>query len=123
MRSLLVLLTVLLTGALCAPASADDGAGHAGATAAGLMGAAVPLGPARAAELARVQAWAHAAALRVDVPERALEAYGAAEVRITRERPGCHLGWNTLAGSGTSSRCTAPRAAAGCSPTGRPTGP
>ena len=34
------------------------------------------------------------------VPARALQGYGYAEIVLHSETPGCHLGWNTLAGIG-----------------------
>jgi len=43
---------------------------------------------------------ATAVAARVDVPARALVAYGSAEVRLHTALPGCHLSWVSLAGIG-----------------------
>jgi hypothetical protein len=37
---------------------------------------------------------------RVDVPTRALMAYGNAELLLSDAKPGCHLSWTTLAGLG-----------------------
>jgi len=34
----------------------------------------------------------------IDVPARALQAYGNAQNIVAREQPGCHLSWTTLAG-------------------------
>ncbi len=34
----------------------------------------------------------------IDVPARALQAYGNAQDLVAREQPGCHLSWTTLAG-------------------------
>jgi membrane-bound lytic murein transglycosylase B len=37
----------------------------------------------------------------VDIPTRALEAYGSAEIALAQVKPGCHLTWTTLAGIGS----------------------
>ena len=37
---------------------------------------------------------------RNDIPRRALAAYAGAALALTEEKPGCHLGWNTLAAIG-----------------------
>ena len=42
--------------------------------------------------------WAHDLAAGTDIPARALEAYGLAELVERRSDPGCHLSWVTVAG-------------------------
>lgn len=44
--------------------------------------------------------WVAATAESMEIPPRALEAYAGAALRQRAERPGCGLGWNTLAGIG-----------------------
>ena len=44
--------------------------------------------------------WVTQVAGRTDIPERALQAYATAASRMSLERPGCGIGWNTLAGIG-----------------------
>lgn len=44
--------------------------------------------------------WAHRTAARTDVPERALRAYGNAELVLRRVQPKCQLSWATLAAIG-----------------------
>ncbi len=55
-------------------------------------GSAVPAG------LSPYSAWAASLAKVIDVPARALQAYGNAQNVVAREQPGCHLSWTTLAG-------------------------
>ena len=43
-------------------------------------------------------AWAGALARVIDVPARALQAYGNAQNLVAQQQPGCHLSWTTLAG-------------------------
>jgi membrane-bound lytic murein transglycosylase B len=45
-------------------------------------------------------AWLDRIAAATGIPRRALAAYGGAALRLEAERPGCHLGWTTLAGIG-----------------------
>jgi membrane-bound lytic murein transglycosylase B len=45
-------------------------------------------------------AWVRTVAAKAGIPAPALRAYADAEIRLGREQPGCHLGWNTLAGIG-----------------------
>ena len=47
-----------------------------------------------------LRTWATRVATRVDVPARALMAYGNAELALRSTQPGCHLSWATLAGIG-----------------------
>lgn len=47
-----------------------------------------------------LRTWATRVAGRVDVPARALMAYGNAELVLRTTQPGCHLSWATLAGLG-----------------------
>ncbi|MGW4241379.1 C40 family peptidase [Nocardia sp. NPDC004722] len=49
-------------------------------------------------ELEPLRAWAQVRAEKYDIPVRALQAYGFATMLIEKARPGCHLGWTTLAG-------------------------
>ncbi len=43
-------------------------------------------------------AWAVALSRVIDVPARALQAYGNAQNLVAQQQPGCHLSWTTLAG-------------------------
>lgn len=45
-------------------------------------------------------AWAARVGAAVGVPATAMTAYGAAELKMAKAQPGCHLSWNTLAGIG-----------------------
>jgi len=47
-----------------------------------------------------VAAWAAGVSGATGIPARALQGYGYAEIVLHSETPGCHLGWNTLAGIG-----------------------
>lgn len=47
-----------------------------------------------------LRTWASSVAARIDVPARALMAYGNAELVLRTTQPGCHLSWATLAGLG-----------------------
>ncbi len=47
-----------------------------------------------------LRTWADRVAGAVDVPARALMAYGNAELVLRSTQPGCHLSWATLAGIG-----------------------
>ncbi|MEJ3652444.1 lytic murein transglycosylase [Actinomycetes bacterium KLBMP 9759] len=53
------------------------------------------LGPAT-----NVAAWAAEMSARTTIPQRALQAYGAAEIAQRKARPSCRLSWATLAGIG-----------------------
>lgn len=44
--------------------------------------------------------WVAETAERLGIPQRALAAYAGASIAMSREAPGCGLGWNTLAGIG-----------------------
>ncbi|MGH3439937.1 MAG: lytic murein transglycosylase [Sciscionella sp.] len=44
--------------------------------------------------------WAHLVAQATDIPQRALLAYGSAELAMRDSEPSCHLSWATLAGIG-----------------------
>ena len=59
----------------------------------GARGSVIP-----AAGLSPYSAWAAALSRVIDVPARALQAYGNAQNMVAREQPGCHLSWTTLAG-------------------------
>lgn len=58
----------------------------------------VPRGSAVPAGLSPYSAWAASLAKVIEVPARALQAYGNAQNVVAREQPGCHLSWTTLAG-------------------------
>ena len=58
----------------------------------GAQGSVIPAG------LSPYSAWAVAVSRVIDVPARALQAYGNAQNMVAREQPGCHLSWTTLAG-------------------------
>ena len=45
-------------------------------------------------------AWVSTMAGRTGIGEIALQAYGSATIRLTKEQPACRLGWTTLAGIG-----------------------
>ncbi|QZN86853.1 lytic murein transglycosylase [Cellulomonas sp. C5510] len=45
--------------------------------------------------------WAERIAARTGIPVRAVLAYGAADLAVDAEQPGCGLGWNTLAAIGS----------------------
>ncbi len=45
-------------------------------------------------------AWVHTIAAKTGIPDRAVEAYANATLRLAEERPGCRLSWPTLAGIG-----------------------
>lgn len=45
-------------------------------------------------------AWAATVSAATGIPARAVQGYGYAEIVLRTETPGCHLGWNTLAGIG-----------------------
>lgn len=45
-------------------------------------------------------AWVSRTARAAGIPEPAVLAYGAAQLSLAAEQPGCHLSWNTLAGLG-----------------------
>lgn len=53
------------------------------------------VGPPQAAR------WASELAPRIGIPPVALAAYGAVELELAREHPGCHLSWVALAGIGS----------------------
>ncbi|MEC5185754.1 membrane-bound lytic murein transglycosylase B [Cryobacterium sp. MP_3.1] len=55
--------------------------------------------PAPVAVLAEAS-WLAATAHSTGIPERALAAYAGAAIELDANRPGCHLGWNTLAAIG-----------------------
>ena len=46
------------------------------------------------------QNWLTQVAMRTQIDPRALQAYSTAELAQTRDEPGCHLSWNTLAAIG-----------------------
>lgn len=67
----------------------------AGATAPALAGSvSTPIGDQVSPE------WIATTAASAGIPERAVRAYAGATLVLARERPGCHLGWTTLAAIG-----------------------
>lgn len=58
----------------------------------------LPTPPPRPADA--LSGWAGRVASVTDVPLVAAQAYGYAQLLLQREKPGCHLGWTTLAGIG-----------------------
>ena len=61
--------------------------------------AAPPAGASRVAP-AVDPAWVRTIAAKTGIPDRALEAYANATLRLADEQPGCRLSWPTLAGVG-----------------------
>lgn len=57
------------------------------------------LGDGRIADLA-ASSWVARTAAVTAIPTRVLTAYAGASLRMARARPGCGIGWNTLAGIG-----------------------
>ncbi|MEO9221660.1 MAG: murein transglycosylase [Mycobacteriaceae bacterium] len=58
----------------------------------------VPRGSTVPAGLSPYSAWAASMSKLMDIPARALQAYGNAQNILAREQPGCRLSWTTLAG-------------------------
>jgi hypothetical protein len=54
--------------------------------------------PARGGARPTLASWADGIAGRVDVPARALQAYGIADLAVKQEQPDCNLSWVTIAG-------------------------
>ncbi|GAA4863720.1 lytic transglycosylase domain-containing protein [Actinomycetospora straminea] len=54
--------------------------------------------PAGGAAPTSLADWAEGIASRVDVPARAVQAYGVADLAVKAEEPGCNLSWVTIAG-------------------------
>ena len=54
--------------------------------------------PAAGAGRTTLASWASSVASRIDVPARALQAYGTAELAVRQSDPSCHLSWVTIAG-------------------------
>ena len=84
-----------------APGTAAPGTAAPGTAAPGTAApdpAPVPRGSAVPAGLSPYSAWAASVSKVIDVPARALQAYGNAQNIVAREQPGCHLSWTTLAG-------------------------
>ena len=70
----------------------------------GLPEAPAPLEPKAAPTVAPIEVtpkFAGKIAKNTGIPPRAAQAYLAAAGRVAKERPGCKLGWNTLAGIGS----------------------
>ena len=84
-----------------APGTGAPGTGPLGTAAPGTATpdpAPVPRGSAVPAGLSPYSAWAVSMSKLMDVPARALQAYGNAQNIVAREQPGCRLSWTTLAG-------------------------
>lgn len=88
--------------AVAASVSATTASGGA-AEAGGPASAAAPAlaRPRASAPTARIdRRWAEVVAARTGIPARAIVAYASAALTLAEERPGCGLGWNTVAGIG-----------------------
>ncbi len=84
-----------------APRTAAPGTAAPGTAALGTAApdpAPVPRGSVVPAGLSPYSAWAAGMSKVIDVPARALQAYGNAQNIVAREQPGCRLSWTTLAG-------------------------
>jgi len=55
-------------------------------------------GPASSSGRATLASWATSLARNIDVPARALQAYGIADLALRQQQPGCKLSWVTVAG-------------------------
>ena len=55
-------------------------------------------GPAQSPARTTLAGWADSLARRIDVPARALQAYGIADLSMRQTDPGCNLSWVTVAG-------------------------
>ena len=55
-------------------------------------------GPASSPGRATLASWANSLARNIDVPARALQAYGIADLAIRQQQPDCKLSWVTVAG-------------------------
>lgn len=67
----------------------------------GVTNTSSPPAPAVPALLAPDPAWVANVAIATGIPDRAIQAYAAAELTISAEDPACGLGWNTLAAIGS----------------------
>lgn len=85
--------------------------GLPGALPGGLAGAGLPqaaprpgappaAAPGAAGAMASLVTWSQQLAGATDIPPRALQAYGLADLIMRRVAPGCHLSWVTVAGLG-----------------------
>lgn len=59
-----------------------------------------PVDRPHASDATELKQWSRQVAGLTDIPTRALEAYGLAEMWMRSEAPECHLSWTTLAGIG-----------------------
>ena len=104
-----VALTVLLVGGLgylvlrFGGTAEPGGSGRLSLRPAPPAAARPALRPSRSQTRARVlvdPGWVARTATATGIPAPALRAYADAQLQVTAARPGCHLGWNTLAGIG-----------------------
>ncbi len=93
--------TVIASAPLGSAARGDEGPGAR-------LGALDPADAPGAAEMSGADGdgrridpdWVRRVSADTGIPERAMHAYAEAAARVSREQPGCGLGWNTLAGIG-----------------------
>jgi membrane-bound lytic murein transglycosylase B len=87
-------LIALAVSAITALSALVGGGGGPAVVEPPVVAAAAPPGGARPT----MASWANGIASRVDIPARALQAYGVADLALKLERPGCHLSWATIGG-------------------------
>lgn len=61
---------------------------------------AAPVDRPHASDAAELRAWSRRVAALTDIPARAVQGYGLAEMWMRSEAPSCELSWSTLAGIG-----------------------
>lgn len=102
-------LTLILTIGITRPEAADaERSPLAAATrpqpnaAVPARGVAAPVDRLHASDAAELRAWSRQTAVRTQIPARAVQAYGLAEMWMRSESPRCALSWSTLAGIGSA---------------------
>ena len=97
----------MLAGLAGLVATAGDGGAHGAAlprpvvpSAPAVRIAPTAAHPATSGPLTVSAGWVSRVATAAGIPGPAVRAYGAAVLRESRDDPGCHLGWTTLAGIG-----------------------
>lgn len=101
-----------LTGDAAPPGQVEpSGAATAGVATAGVAGPAA------------LASWVTRIAAATGIPDRALQAYAQADLRLATEHPGCHLNWTTLAGIGSVESNHGRHAGASVAQNGRVTPP
>lgn len=63
-------------------------------------GIAAPVDRANASDAGRLKAWSRRISKVTDIPARAAQSYGLAEMSMRATDPGCHMTWTVLAGIG-----------------------